>query len=76
LLYFGMRGFLDGSAGFRYATLQSFYEYMIVLKTRELAGKGTTPGATKPVTAAVAAAGAGRNASNLENLHANTRTDD
>ena len=27
---------LDGSAGLTYATLQSFYEYMIVLKTKEL----------------------------------------
>ncbi len=36
LLYFGKRGFLDGRAGFTYAMLQSFYEYMIVLKTREL----------------------------------------
>ena len=36
LLYLGKRGFLDGRAGFQYAVLQSFYEYMIVLKTREL----------------------------------------
>jgi glycosyltransferase involved in cell wall biosynthesis len=36
LLYFGKRGFLDGTAGLTYAMLQSFYEYMIVLKTREL----------------------------------------
>ena len=35
LLYFAKRGFLDGRAGFTYAALQSFYEYMIVLKTRE-----------------------------------------
>jgi len=28
--------FLDGRAGLTYATLQSIYEYMIVLKTREL----------------------------------------
>jgi glycosyltransferase involved in cell wall biosynthesis len=35
-LYFGKRGFLDGRAGLTYAVLQSFYEYMIVLKTREL----------------------------------------
>jgi glycosyltransferase involved in cell wall biosynthesis len=39
LLYLGKRGFLDGSAGFTYAMLQSFYEYMIVLKTRELTRK-------------------------------------
>jgi hypothetical protein len=37
LLYLGKRGFLDGRAGFTYAVLQSFYEFMIVLKTRELA---------------------------------------
>jgi glycosyltransferase involved in cell wall biosynthesis len=36
LLYVAKRGFLDGSAGFTYAALQSIYEYMIVLKTREL----------------------------------------
>jgi glycosyltransferase involved in cell wall biosynthesis len=37
LLYVAKRGFLDGSPGFTYAALQSIYEYMIVLKTRELA---------------------------------------
>jgi len=36
LLYFAKLGFLDGRAGMTYAALQSFYEYMIVLKTREL----------------------------------------
>jgi glycosyltransferase involved in cell wall biosynthesis len=36
LLYVAKRGFLDGNAGFTYAALQSIYEYMIVLKTREL----------------------------------------
>ena len=36
LLYVVKRGFLDGRAGFTYAVLQAFYEYMIVLKTREL----------------------------------------
>jgi glycosyltransferase involved in cell wall biosynthesis len=35
-LYFAKRGFLDGRAGLAYATLQAFYEYMIVLKAREL----------------------------------------
>lgn len=30
------RAFLDGSAGFTYATLQSIYEYFIVLKSEEL----------------------------------------
>lgn len=32
----GRRAFLDGKAGTTYATLQSIYEYFIVLKTREL----------------------------------------
>jgi glycosyltransferase involved in cell wall biosynthesis len=36
ILYVLKRGFLDGSAGFTYATLQSIYEYFIVLKTEEL----------------------------------------
>lgn len=35
LIYFARAGLLDGRAGFTYATLQSFYEYLIVLKTRE-----------------------------------------
>jgi glycosyltransferase involved in cell wall biosynthesis len=43
LLYVGKRGFLDGSAGFTYAMLQSFYEYMIVLKTKELGGTSLLP---------------------------------
>ncbi len=36
LLYFVRLGFLDGTAGFRYSVLQSFYEYLIVLKSEEL----------------------------------------
>jgi glycosyltransferase involved in cell wall biosynthesis len=36
LLFVGKRGFLDGRAGLRYATLQAIYEYMIVLKVKEL----------------------------------------
>jgi len=35
------RAFLDGRAGTAYAILQSFYEYLIVIKTRELAANGT-----------------------------------
>ena len=35
-LYVWQRGWLDGRAGFTYCVLQSFYEYMIVLKMREL----------------------------------------
>jgi hypothetical protein len=36
VLYLLKRGFLDGRAGFTYSVLQSFYEYFIVLKVREL----------------------------------------
>jgi glycosyltransferase involved in cell wall biosynthesis len=36
LLYFAKLGLLDGRAGFTYAALQAIYEYLIVLKTREL----------------------------------------
>ncbi|QYY34183.1 glycosyltransferase family 2 protein (plasmid) [Cupriavidus pinatubonensis] len=39
ILYFGKRGFLDGRAGFTYATLQSIYEYFIALKTQELSSE-------------------------------------
>jgi hypothetical protein len=34
--YFVRFGILDGKAGLTYALLQGFYEYLIVLKTREL----------------------------------------
>jgi glycosyltransferase involved in cell wall biosynthesis len=40
ILYFMKRGFLDGAAGFTYCVLQCFYEYLIVLKTRELTAGG------------------------------------
>jgi glycosyltransferase involved in cell wall biosynthesis len=43
LLYVIRRGFLDGQAGLTYALLQSFYEYMIVLKTRELSTRAAQP---------------------------------
>jgi glycosyltransferase involved in cell wall biosynthesis len=36
LVYVFRRGFMDGRQGLSYAILQAFYEYMIVLKTREL----------------------------------------
>jgi glycosyltransferase involved in cell wall biosynthesis len=39
MLYVLKRGFLDGRAGLNYSILQSIYEYMIVLKTRELEQK-------------------------------------
>jgi glycosyltransferase involved in cell wall biosynthesis len=70
LLYVGKRGFLDGAPGFRYAVLQSFYEYMIVLKTRELDLKRSAA-TTIPQTAVSVV-----NPAQLENLHAHTRTDD
>ena len=35
-MMFIRRAILDGAAGLTYATLQSFYEYLIVLKTKEL----------------------------------------
>jgi hypothetical protein len=35
-MMFGRGAVLDGAAGVAYASLQSFYEYMILLKTREL----------------------------------------
>lgn len=43
ILYLGKRGFLDGRAGLTYAALQSLYEYMIVLKVRELERTGRDP---------------------------------
>ena len=49
LLYVGKRGFLDGSAGFNYAALQSFYEYMIVLKTKELNLNSTVTSPVKEI---------------------------
>ena len=36
LLYVLKRGFLDGRAGFAFAVLRAIYEYMIVLKVKEL----------------------------------------
>jgi glycosyltransferase involved in cell wall biosynthesis len=36
VMYIGKRGFLDGNAGFVYAVLIAYYEYLIVLKLREL----------------------------------------
>ncbi len=35
-MYFVLRGFLDGKAGFAWCTLQAFYEYLILLKVDEL----------------------------------------
>jgi glycosyltransferase involved in cell wall biosynthesis len=68
-LYVGKSGFLDGRAGFRYAMLQSFYEYMIVLKTKELARKVELPASHTQFTASP-------DSTSLENLHAQQRTND
>jgi glycosyltransferase involved in cell wall biosynthesis len=38
-MYFILRGFLDGKAGFAWCTLQAFYEYLILLKVAELQQK-------------------------------------
>jgi glycosyltransferase involved in cell wall biosynthesis len=38
-MYFILRGYLDGKAGFRWCTLQAFYEYLILLKVEELKQK-------------------------------------
>jgi glycosyltransferase involved in cell wall biosynthesis len=35
-MYFILRGFLDGKAGFAWCTLQAFYEYLILLKVAEI----------------------------------------
>ena len=40
-LYVGRLGFLDGRAGFTYATMVAIYEWTIVLKTREIERGGS-----------------------------------
>jgi glycosyltransferase involved in cell wall biosynthesis len=67
LLYVGKGGFLDGSAGFRYAVLQSLYEYMIVLKTKELTHK-------QAAAVAVGKISPSPSAGSIDNLRANPRT--
>jgi glycosyltransferase involved in cell wall biosynthesis len=47
VLFVLKRGFLDGRAGFTYATLQAIYEYMIVLKTHELQAASVRCGACR-----------------------------
>jgi hypothetical protein len=41
-MYLLRRGFLDGRAGLTYCRLLAIYEYLIVLKTRELRAEGRT----------------------------------
>ena len=75
LLYVVKRGFLDGRAGFNYAMLQSFYEYMIVLKTKELIRKSGVPVQAMEVPFEIRSqSGASRNT--LEGLDANTGSND
>ena len=38
-MYFWLKGCFDGSAGFTWCTLQAFYEYLIVLKVKEMKQK-------------------------------------
>ena len=57
-LYFAKGGFLDGRPGFMYAALQAFYEFLIVLKTRELSRQPQPPDTwTKRDTASPSIAG-------------------
>ena len=69
ILYAAKRGFLDGRAGFQYAALQSIYEYMIVLKTRELREERNMP------DLAAARSGIPRDIP-LEGAHANSSSND
>lgn len=41
-MYFILRGFLDGKAGFAWCTLQAFYEYLILLKVQEIKPIGSS----------------------------------
>ena len=41
-MYIGLRGFLDGRAGFTWCLLQAFYEYLILLKVWELQNTSST----------------------------------
>jgi glycosyltransferase involved in cell wall biosynthesis len=75
LLYVVRRGFLDGRAGLNYALLQSFYESIIVFKTRELTGKSAASGGTLQVPRSVSTQ-AGVSDVNLEGFHANTSSID
>lgn len=42
-MYFILGGILDGKAGFAWCTLQAFYEYLILLKTEEMAATSPLP---------------------------------
>jgi glycosyltransferase involved in cell wall biosynthesis len=58
-LYVCKGGFLDGSSGLHYALLQAMYEFLIVLKTRELAHTGLGIVALQPLADSAAVQGPG-----------------
>jgi glycosyltransferase involved in cell wall biosynthesis len=68
MLYIGKRGFLDGGPGLSYAMLQSFYEYMIVLKTKELTSE-------RARSVAIGKSASNPSTANLQEMRANPRTD-
>ncbi|MGA8042576.1 MAG: glycosyltransferase family 2 protein [Terracidiphilus sp.] len=47
VMYVVKGGFLDGAAGFAYSVLMGFYEYLIILKVRELEAAGSFPSASQ-----------------------------
>ena len=47
-MYFMLGGWRDGEAGFAWCTLQAFYEYLIVLKVKELKRQATPDRPTSP----------------------------
>lgn len=48
LVMYGIKlGFLDGAAGFAYSVLMGFYEYLIVLKVRELEAAELAPSSSQ-----------------------------
>jgi glycosyltransferase involved in cell wall biosynthesis len=75
LLYVGKRGFLDGRAGLNYAMLQSFYEFMIVLKTKELTGKSAAFAWAMEALSEIPPQ-AGASCDTLEGFHAHSGSND
>jgi len=49
-MYFILGGWRDGEAGFAWCTLQGFYEYLIVLKVKELKRQSSPQAAATPLT--------------------------
>jgi glycosyltransferase involved in cell wall biosynthesis len=78
LIYVARMAFLDGRAGFTYAMLQAIYEYLIVLKTRELADQERTvvePAAASPAAAPNQAAVPSGDRQMVISRHANPKPD-